>query len=74
MAIARGPVTRSASKRFDVLLSLALICGVVASLALGVLVAYSLCVGMFTMFRMHAQRAAATRQASVAPALRAAGN
>lgn len=43
---------------------LMLICAVMASLALGVLVAYGLCVGMFSVFLVHARSAA--RQRSVA--------
>jgi hypothetical protein len=37
-----------------VIVSLMLICAVGASLALGVLVAYGVCLGMFRAFRFHA--------------------
>ena len=41
--------------------SVMLICAVALSLASGILVAYGLCVGMFRVFRMHAQQVAAAR-------------
>ena len=44
-----------------VILSILLLCGIAASLALGVLAAYGLCVGMFAIFRIHARHAAAAR-------------
>ncbi len=40
-----------------------LVCAVLASLALGVLVAYGLCQAMFRAFRVHAQSAARVRAA-----------
>lgn len=42
---------------------LMLICAVLASLALGVLVAYGICQGMFRVFRTHAETAARMRLA-----------
>ena len=36
--------------------TLMLVCAVAASLALGVLVAYGLCVGLFRLFRMRARQ------------------
>lgn len=46
-----------------------LVCAVLASLAVGVLVAYGICVAMFRIFRMHARQVAAGRlsQSMVAP-------
>jgi uncharacterized YccA/Bax inhibitor family protein len=41
-----------------VISSIVLICAVLASLAVGVLVAYGVCVGMFVVFRMHARQVA----------------
>jgi len=35
-----------------------LVCAVLASLAVGVLLAYGICRAMFAMFRMHAQQVA----------------
>ncbi len=55
------------ARGFNVLLSIALVCGVAASLALGVLIAYGLCIAMFTLFRIHAQHAAAARVAAAPP-------
>ena len=37
---------------------LMLVCAVLAALAAGVLVAYSVCLSMFALFRMHARQAA----------------
>jgi hypothetical protein len=47
-----------------------LVCAVLASLAVGVLVAYGVCVAMFGIFEMHARQVAAGRgaQSVVAPA------
>jgi uncharacterized protein (DUF2062 family) len=42
---------------------LMLVCAVLASLALGVLVAYGICQAMFRVFRVHAQSAARSRVA-----------
>ena len=41
-----------------------LMCAVLASLALGVLVAYGICQAMFRMFRVHAVNAARSRVAT----------
>ena len=38
--------------------SIVLICAVLASLAVGVLVAYGVCMGMFKIFRIHARQLA----------------
>jgi predicted phage tail protein len=43
-----------------VILSIALICAVLASLAVGVLVAYGVCIAMFGVFRIHARQVAET--------------
>jgi hypothetical protein len=43
---------------------LMLVCAVLASLALGVLVAYGICQAMFQVFRTHAQTAARSRVAA----------
>jgi hypothetical protein len=43
------------------MITLMLVCAVFASLALGVLVAYGICQGMFRLFRMHAISAAKSR-------------
>jgi hypothetical protein len=55
--------------------SIMLVCAVLASLAVGVLVAYGICIGMFRIFKMHAQQVAAERQAQgvVAPVQTAKG-
>jgi hypothetical protein len=41
-----------------VISSIVLICAVLASLAVGVLVAYGVCLSMFGMFRMHVRQVA----------------
>ena len=41
--------------------SILLICAVLASLAVGVLVAHGVCIAMFAMFRSHARQVAASR-------------
>lgn len=41
--------------------SIVLLCSVLASLALGVLIAYGLCLGMFRVFRVHSMQAAQAR-------------
>jgi hypothetical protein len=41
--------------------SLMMVCAVLASLALGVLVAYGICQVMFRLFRVHAESAAQER-------------
>jgi len=38
-----------------------LVCGVLLSLALGVLMAYGVCVGIFAVLKMHARQVAAAR-------------
>ena len=48
-------------------LSVALVCAVLASLALGVLVAYALCVSMFHLFRIHARQVAVRKAATWIP-------
>lgn len=50
--------------------SIMLVCAVLASLAVGVLVAYGVCIAMFGIFQMHARQVAAGRgaQSVVAPA------
>jgi len=45
----------------DLMGSLMLVCAVAASLALGVLVAYGICQGMFRAFRLHAMAEAKSR-------------
>jgi uncharacterized protein (DUF2062 family) len=53
-----------------VVTSIVLVCAVLASLAVGVLVAYGVCIAMFGLFQMHARQVAAengTRRV-VAPA------
>jgi hypothetical protein len=47
-----------------------LVCAVLASMALGVLVAYGICMGMFVAFRMHVRQVAASNASRrvVAPA------
>ncbi|MDE3104536.1 MAG: hypothetical protein KGK08_05110 [Acidobacteriota bacterium] len=44
--------------------SIVLVAAVLASLATGVLVGYGVCLAMFSVFRMHAQKVAAERTAS----------
>jgi hypothetical protein len=49
--------------------SIVLICAVLASLAVGVLVAYGVCIAMFGLFQMHARQVAGNvSQRAVAPA------
>ena len=50
--------------------TIVLVCAVLASLAVGVLVAYGICIGMFRLFRMHARQVALGNRARqvVAPA------
>lgn len=50
------------------LLSFMLLCAVVASLAVGVLLAYALSVAVFGLFRIHARQVAVRKQGRVAPA------
>jgi hypothetical protein len=53
-----------------VTLSIVLVCAVLASLAVGVLVAYGICMAMFAAFRMHVRQVAESNGARrvVAPA------
>jgi uncharacterized protein (DUF2062 family) len=55
------------------MLTILLVCAVVASLGVGVLMAYAICVGMFRVFRIHATQVAARRVVAVA-GLRVVGN
>jgi hypothetical protein len=48
--------------------SIVLICAVLASLAIGVLVAYGVCISMFNIFRIHARQVAVKSARGVAPA------
>lgn len=41
---------------------LLLVCAVLASLTAGVLLAYGICVGMFRIFRIHAEQVAQARR------------
>jgi hypothetical protein len=50
-----------------VLISIVLVCAVLASLAAGVLVAYMLCHLMFALFHSHARQLAQGRTATTAP-------
>jgi uncharacterized protein (DUF2062 family) len=45
--------------------SIVLVCAVLASLAVGVLVAYGVCMAMFRVFQMHVQQVAAERRSQV---------
>lgn len=44
-------------------LSFLLLCAVIASLAVGVLLAYAICFSMFKLFHMHSKQVAAMHQA-----------
>lgn len=46
------------------MLSVVLICSVLASLAVGVLIAYGICLSMFKVFRVHSMQAAQARAAA----------
>ena len=50
--------------------SIVLVCAVLASLAIGVLVAYGVCIAMFRVFQMHVRQVAAENRSrgGVAPA------
>ena len=48
--------------------SIVLICAVLASLAIGVLAAYGICIAMFNIFRIHARQVAVKSARGVAPA------
>lgn len=52
------------------MISIMLVCAVLASLAIGVLVAYGVCIAMFRAFQMHVQQVAAENRSRsvVAPA------
>ncbi len=59
----------------NMVLSILLVCAVVASLGVGVLVAYGICLGMFRVFRIHATQVAARRVSALgAGGLRVVGN
>ena len=47
-----------------------LVCSVLASLASGVLAAYGLCMGMFSLFRVHARQVAVTSERRIAATAR----
>ena len=47
------------------ILSIALVCAVLASLAVGVLLAYGVCIAMFEIFRMHARQVAESSARSI---------
>jgi uncharacterized protein (DUF2062 family) len=53
-----------------VILSIVLVCAVLASLAVGVLVAYGICIAMFGMFRMHARQVAESSARNVVASTR----
>jgi hypothetical protein len=46
-------------------ISIALVCAVLASLAVGVLLAYGVCIAMFEIFRMHARQVAESSARSI---------
>jgi hypothetical protein len=45
-----------------VVTTIVLVCAVLASLAVGVLVAYGVCIAMFEMFQIHVRQVAAERR------------
>lgn len=47
--------------------SIMLICAVLASLAIGVLAAYAVCLAMFNIFRIHARQVAVKSARTVSP-------
>ena len=47
--------------------SIMLLCAILASMAVGVLLAHAICVAMFAMFRTHQRQVAAARLAKPAP-------
>ena len=55
-----------------VVISIVLICSVLASLAVGVLVAFVVCVGLFSAFRIHAQQVRQQRQQAIPQTIRPA--
>lgn len=56
------------------ILTILLVCAVAASLAVGVLLAYAVCLGMFRLFSIHATQVAARRVQTPAAALSIARN
>lgn len=57
------PARRLRMSGVTVSTSVVLICAVLASLAVGVLVAYGICLAMFQMFRVHARQIHSQTQA-----------
>lgn len=57
------PARRPRMSGVTVSTSVVLICAVLASLALGVLVAYGICLAMFQMLRVHARQIHSQTQA-----------
>ena len=55
-------------------LSIALVCAVLASLAMGVLIAYAICLSMFHLFRIHATQVATRKAAASAVRVTALNN
>lgn len=62
--LARG---QGLNQEYFVYSSIMLICAVLASLAIGVLAAYGVCIAMFNIFRIHARQVAVKSARSVAP-------
>jgi hypothetical protein len=54
--------------------SIMLVCAVLASLAVGVLVAYGVCIAMFSAFQMHARKVAGIAARRVAGTVQVAKN
>ncbi|MGD0443934.1 MAG: hypothetical protein ABSA39_08355 [Edaphobacter sp.] len=52
--------------------SIVLVCAVLASLAVGVLVAYGVCLSMFRIFQMHVRQVAAERRTQTVVSAQAA--
>ncbi len=59
---------------FDVISTILLVCAVAASLGVGVLLAYGICLSMFRLFRIHATQVAARRVQTVAASGLVIGN
>lgn len=57
-----------------VTLTVLLVCAVIASLGVGVLLAYGICLALFRLFRIHATQVAARRVVPAAIALGVIGN
>jgi len=55
-----------------VVTSIVLVCAVLASLAVGVLVAYGVCLSMFRIFQMHVRQVAAERRTQTVVSAQAA--